>query len=184
MLLRDGCGVISYISNTVLLNSHYRMTGEKLEDALSVAPQRESTLFRNRDKFDLVVMYDEESQTFGPSISPMDIAVRIIYENAFRRMLKHSPVILVGGLKAWRTAFPAEIAQEDAVTNLSIDMEHLKMSNATNGTILANGVADLSQEPWSPTMQHRSSPFGMGQIPEDSRFVRNLCLHFLNTHTG
>lgn len=88
------------------------MTGEQLEDSLSVAPQEEYALFRNRDKFDLVVLYDADSENYGPAISPMSAAVRIIYETAFRRALKRNPVLLVGGLRAWKSVYPAEVTSE------------------------------------------------------------------------
>lgn len=147
------------------------MTSEKLEDSLSVAPPNESLLFRNRDKFDLIVMYDEESQTFGSSVSPMSIAVRVIYETEFRRMLRHPPAILIGGFKAWRSSYPTEITRDDAIKGLEFDMDRLKLAaNVSNGT--SGSLADSSlQEPWSPSTQLRHSPFGMDQIPEDARFV-------------
>lgn len=147
------------------------MTSEKLEDSLSVAPPNESLLFRNRDKFDLIVMYDEESQTFGSSVSPMSIAVRVIYETEFRRMLRHPPAILIGGFKAWRSSYPTEITRDDAIKGLDFDMDRLKLAaNVSNG--ISGSLADSSlQEPWSPSTQLRHSPFGMDQIPEDARFV-------------
>lgn len=137
-------------------------------------------LFQNREKFDLVVMYDADSQSFGPSIAPMSAAVRVIYETEFKRMLKHPPVILVGGLRAWRAAYPTEVEgmRDEAPAPLDKDMGRLQLSSpTTNGSTspALNGSADSPHELWSPTLQqHRSGPFTMDQISEDPRFV--ICL--------
>ncbi|THH02988.1 hypothetical protein EW145_g6625 [Phellinidium pouzarii] len=144
------------------------LTCEKLEDALSVAPQRESALFRNRDKFDLVVMYDADSENFGASIAPMSAAVRVIYETAFRCMLKKPPVILVGGLKAWHAAFPSEIARVDGTPSLELDMENMKLTSSAptvNGAISYTNESP-SPDVRSPTSVSRSS-YTMNQILED-----------------
>jgi ubiquitin carboxyl-terminal hydrolase 8 len=78
------------------------VTAESIEDSLSVAPSIEYTLFSNRDKFDLVVMYDDCSNSYGPLFQALS---RAIYETAFRKMLKRMPVLLIGGLQAWRQEF-------------------------------------------------------------------------------
>ncbi|KAH8110726.1 cysteine proteinase [Phellopilus nigrolimitatus] len=158
------------------------LTSDKLEDALSVAPQRESTLFRNRDKFDLVVMYDAGSENFGSSIAPMSVAVRVIYETAFRRVLKRPPVILVGGLKAWGMTFPDEVAQDDGARTLDFDLKPLELRSPSivNGTAGAaanvhtsvNGRNESTPEDVrSPTAQPRY-PYAMDQIPEDASSPR------------
>lgn len=66
------------------------------------APTNETTMFKNRDKFDLIVVYDQSSQTLGPANSPMSILVRLISEQAFTKLLKRMPMMLVGGFDAWR----------------------------------------------------------------------------------
>lgn len=91
-------------------NISSRLDSDKLEDSLSVAPSHEAALFRNRDKFDLVVMYDDVSESLGPAGSPLSTVMRIIFETAMHQALKRPPVILVGGLKAWRERFPHETA--------------------------------------------------------------------------
>ena len=96
-----------------------RLTGEQLEDSLAVAPSKEYTLFRNREKFDLVVLYDADSENYGTAISPMSAVVRIIYETAFQRILKRNPVLLVGGLRAWKNAYPAEVVSESETSMAS-----------------------------------------------------------------
>lgn len=68
-------------------------------------PPKERTCFHNRDKFDLVVIYDEASMTLGSSDSPLSVLVRLIGEQAIEKMLKRMPMLLVGGIEAWRREF-------------------------------------------------------------------------------
>jgi hypothetical protein len=76
------------------------VNAQSIEDSLSLAPTIEHTLFANRDKFDLVVMYDADSPTYKPALKALAAA---IYETAFQKILKRMPVLLVGGLQAWKS---------------------------------------------------------------------------------
>ena len=62
-------------------------------------------MFCNRDKFDLIAIYDDASETPGPSDAPLSKLERAIYETAFRKILKRVPVLLIGGLEAWKREF-------------------------------------------------------------------------------
>lgn len=76
-----------------------------LEDSLSIAPRHEWSLFCNREKFDLVVLYDDASESFGTDTSPLSQVTKVIYEKEFRKNLKRMPVLLVGGINAWKRDF-------------------------------------------------------------------------------
>ncbi|KAF9038559.1 hypothetical protein BJ165DRAFT_1407705 [Panaeolus papilionaceus] len=78
------------------------ITADALEEAMVVAPRAEASLFGNRDKFDLVVVYDQASTSFGSENSALSIIVRVIREQAFKKILKRPPMMLVGGLEAWK----------------------------------------------------------------------------------
>ncbi|KAI0318771.1 hypothetical protein OF83DRAFT_1261275 [Amylostereum chailletii] len=84
----------------VLQREH--VTGQSIEDSLAVAPRHEATVFSNRDKFDLIAIYDDNSKTFGHLGSPLSSLVRAVYENAFRKILKNVPILLLGGFEAWK----------------------------------------------------------------------------------
>ncbi|KAL0953949.1 hypothetical protein HGRIS_005110 [Hohenbuehelia grisea] len=79
-----------------------QVTSETLEDALVIAPHDESVVFTNRDKFDLVVIYDQNSTSFGPPNSPLATLVNAIYETVVQKILRHVPMLLVGGLDQWK----------------------------------------------------------------------------------
>lgn len=91
------------IEPSVLLREN--VTGETIEDSLAVAPRDEWVLFCNRDKFDLIAIYDDASETPGPPDAPLARLIRAIYETAFRKILKRVPVLLIGGLEAWKREF-------------------------------------------------------------------------------
>lgn len=84
---------------TTVLSS---LTIGRLEELMFIAPKHEQSLFFNRDKFDLVVIYDESSTELGEHDSPLSILVRLIGGQAIHKMLKRMPMLLTGGIKAWR----------------------------------------------------------------------------------
>ncbi|EGO22632.1 hypothetical protein SERLADRAFT_372069 [Serpula lacrymans var. lacrymans S7.9] len=92
------------VSNVILPKALYEyiIDGSSLEDSLHVAPSNERVLFVNRDKFDLVAMYDESSELYDEAHGPLSSLVRVIYEKAFRKILRNTPMLLVGGLQAWK----------------------------------------------------------------------------------
>ncbi|KAJ3551115.1 hypothetical protein NM688_g4923 [Phlebia brevispora] len=77
-----------------------KVSSESIEDALVLAPRTEQNMFSSRDKFDVVVLCDEGSQSIGESAALKSL-MRAIYELAFKKILRNMPVILVGGMKAW-----------------------------------------------------------------------------------
>ncbi|TDL26727.1 hypothetical protein BD410DRAFT_895341 [Rickenella mellea] len=113
------------------------LTAEKLEDALSVAPRKESMVFSNRDKFQYVVMYDSDAETFT---KPMAAVSRVIFENAFRKMLQRPPVILVGGLRDWKALYPRDVATESRPGSETISRASSASGVATSPD-LTNGRA-------------------------------------------
>ncbi|PBK99872.1 cysteine proteinase [Armillaria gallica] len=123
-----------------------------LMEALIISPPSEVSLFANREKFDYVVLYDWNSTSFGPLDSPLSVLVQTIYEREFTRMLKHAPIILVGGLEAWKKEFgEAEVTKGDGEV-----MKPPPPSTSTETFALAN----------PPTPQPSAkNPFANGTIP-------------------
>jgi ubiquitin carboxyl-terminal hydrolase 8 len=70
-----------------------------------VGPRQESALFSNRDKFDLIAIYDSSSSNFGSDTTPISVLLRLVWEQAFKKMLKRMPMLLVGGIEAWKKEF-------------------------------------------------------------------------------
>ncbi|KAH8077882.1 cysteine proteinase [Cristinia sonorae] len=78
------------------------VTDESIQDALTLAPRNQSILFSNRDKFDLIAICDEDSVSNPPAVNAL---IKAIYERSFAKMLKQVPLLLVGGIKAWKEEF-------------------------------------------------------------------------------
>ncbi|KAI0091490.1 hypothetical protein BDY19DRAFT_930706 [Irpex rosettiformis] len=144
------------IEPSVLLREN--VNADIIEDSLVVATRHERMLFSNRDKFDLIALYDEGSQSFSESPA-LKALMRAIYELAFRKILKNMPMILVGGLRSWKEQFPNDVVHGSADSNLespgsSVDaMRSIDSGQGINGTVspLLNGtVPPLSPLPTLP----------------------------------
>ena len=148
-----------------------------------IAPRQETTLFDNRDKFDLVTVYDGSSTSFGDANTPLSTLVRVISEQAFRKILKRMPMMLVGGIEAWKrelgetelvrgTSPPLEIQRPILRKDFPISLHSPKPngnSQFLNGTgldISANVVDP--HEVWTP--QQRSEEVIInGSVPLEHR---------------
>lgn len=88
-----------------------------------IAPKGEANLFSNRDKFDIVAVCDQSSTTFGGNDSALSILVRVINEQAFRKYLKRMPMLLVGGVEAWKHDLgESEVVHGDGPHSVSTDL--------------------------------------------------------------
>jgi ubiquitin carboxyl-terminal hydrolase 8 len=84
------------------------MSASEVENSLSISPDEEEVLFAARDKFQLVVYYDQQTPdtTFqsSPRTEPEE-KLRILHEALvdfnIDKPLKNHPMILAGGLDSW-----------------------------------------------------------------------------------
>lgn len=144
-----------------------------MEDSLCVAPKEELTLFKNREKFDLVVVYDQSSESLdhspvplpaSPSLpfttpvsgtkSPLKVLVDAIspkdekstgYPSA--KKLRTPPVLLIGGMDAWKK----DIGE--------IGIAKRKEREALHADAGANGSVSITS---TLERQHPSSPNASG----------------------
>jgi len=85
------------------------VSAEELQERLIISPESEQVLFDRRNEFDLVVYYDQNTQSsqflLGPPTGNSAPALRAlhdtIYEFNYYKELKRPPVLLIGGLDAW-----------------------------------------------------------------------------------
>ena len=148
-----------------------------------IAPRQEASLFDNRDKFDLVAVYDGSSTSFGDINTPLSTLVRVINEQAFRKMLKRMPMILVGGIEAWKREVgetelmkgspPLEIQRPIPTRDLPSSL----LSSNSNGNNLFFNDTGLDHnnagnvdphEVWTPR-QKSEEPTMNGSIPLENR---------------
>ncbi|KAH9885040.1 hypothetical protein F4778DRAFT_519734 [Xylariomycetidae sp. FL2044] len=82
-------------------------SADDIADRMVLAPSEERLAFEQRDKFDLVVVYDEGSKTLPSRItaSSDEMALHNIWQALthynYSRPLKTPPKLLAGGLDAW-----------------------------------------------------------------------------------
>lgn len=124
------------------------MSADTIEAALVVGPRQEASLFHNRDKFDLVVVYDGSSTSFGAENTPLSVLVRAIFERAFRKMLKRTPMMLVGGLEAWKR----DIGDSELVRGSGyVEIQRPVPTKDQSSSLLVNGVSsNATGDSWSP----------------------------------
>ncbi|TCD67929.1 ubiquitin-specific protease doa4 [Steccherinum ochraceum] len=119
------------IEPSVLLREN--VSNEKLEDALALAPRHESTLFSNRDKFDLVAICDEQSVSNSPAVTAL---LRTVYERSFTKVLRNIPLLLVGGLKAWKEEFgDVEVVHGSSDSSPEVRGSPPHLVNGVNGIV-------------------------------------------------
>jgi hypothetical protein len=104
-----------------------------------ISPPTEQVLFKNRSRFDLIIMYDERSTSLGSVSSPISALSRSIFENEFHRPLKRPPMLLLGGLKAWK-----ETVGEDGI------LKRVSPSSSA-GSLPTNGHAIAPNQTGSST---------------------------------
>lgn len=139
----------------VLLRSN--VTAEMLEDSMVLAP-KEAPLFNNREKFDLVVVYDQNSQTFGSDSSVLSILVRAIYEQAFKKFLKRGPMILVGGMDAWKLEIgESEVIRGEPSSSSIVPPKSISHSTSINGLGTSTHPSVNSNNPFSTASLSSSS---------------------------
>lgn len=134
-----------------------------IEGSQVISPSTEQVLFKNRSKFDLIIMYDESSTTLGATDSPMNALSRAIFENEFHRPLKRPPMLLVGGLKAWKQA----IGEEGILRRLSPTSNGF--GSAVNGKhspapVQTNTTGDSTEETFVYQLAEKRYP-PVEQIP-------------------
>lgn len=117
------------------------MSAESIENSVAVGPRHESLLFSNRDKFDLIAIHDESSESIGDSPA-LTALLRAVYEQSFKKMLRNIPLILVGGLRAWKARFGAE--------ELVRGGTELEVQDSSNGILQTIGASPLHSTVPSP----------------------------------
>ncbi|ORX87736.1 cysteine proteinase [Basidiobolus meristosporus CBS 931.73] len=103
-----------YIVNIEPFTLREGITSSKIETALVLSSQSEQDLFQDRDKFDLVVIYDQSSRALDQRAllhngnvleNPLQKLVHALYDFDFTKRTKIRPILLVGGFDAWWDAF-------------------------------------------------------------------------------
>lgn len=100
-----------YARNVICIDPLIMQSGlsaEQLSDKLVLSPEEEQELFYNRDQFELVVCYDEETSSERYMTSPQgekEQKLKMLQEalEDFNqdKPLQRPPILLIGGITAW-----------------------------------------------------------------------------------
>lgn len=85
------------------------MSADELQESLVLSPEAEQVLFDQRDEFDLVVYYDQSTDSTDflknhenpRSKAPLRYLYDALYEFNQEKPLRWAPILLVGGMDAW-----------------------------------------------------------------------------------
>ncbi|KAI1106553.1 cysteine proteinase [Jackrogersella minutella] len=100
------------------------ISADEIADSMVLAPSHERLAIEQRDKVDLVVIYDEDSTSVPTRITGNSLEMvlynirQALSHYSYSRPLKHSPKLLKGGLASWLNDF-GELSLEvsDTISN-------------------------------------------------------------------
>lgn len=121
------------------------ITSSKLEDSLSLSPEPQRKAFEDRNKFDLVVVYDSRSGSWprkGSDPSPLSRLWDAIYEHEFNKKLERTPVLLEGGYAAWRDFIKMRVAKNVAA-NASAANGHIQPPRSSSKQVNGYGSTPM-----------------------------------------
>lgn len=121
-----------------------------ISDALVISPNAEPSLFDDRDSYDLVVFYDQDSESLSRRGTNSHDAVvmslrRALVDLNFGKPLKNPPKLLKGGIDAWTDVFGDRSLQSTPTTDSKLQR--------------ANRMRQ-------PLIRRRGSKYVFSQLPE------------------
>ena len=133
----------------------FRISGKALEESLVLCPIEQQDWFSNRHLFDLVIIYDEDSRVNsyagGPALDRQQVRLRnltvAIYDYAgYHKPLKHVPMLLVGGLRAWcNLVREHSLRKQTWNTDDTITTDESPRAPKDNSTSMANFIGVKSK---------------------------------------
>ncbi|KAG5644871.1 hypothetical protein DXG03_007512 [Asterophora parasitica] len=151
------------------------LTLERLEESV-VGP-----VFVNRDKFDIVCIYDDDSASLGPNDSPLSVLHRLIAETSTQKVLKRQPKLLTGGYNAWRHELGDPYKLESHTTSLEYAAPSIltSTSTGTRNPFLTNGTPSSMSSSLPGTPYHRSvmsldQGAGHARYPAEASYPTNI----------
>ncbi|KAI1416635.1 cysteine proteinase [Hypoxylon sp. FL1857] len=112
------------------------ISADDITDSMVLAPSHERLAFEQRDKVDLVVIYDQSSSSVPTKITG-DPGEMILYNlrqalsyYSYNRPLKHSPKLLSGGLNSWIYEFGEQFVE---ISNTAAKYTHTGSTQRNRG---------------------------------------------------
>ncbi|KAL0060484.1 ubiquitin-specific protease doa4 [Marasmius tenuissimus] len=146
------------------------VTGDTLEYAMSSS---EAATFKNREMWDLVVVYDQDSTDVGDHQALLNVLVSAIYTNAFKKFLKRPPMVLEGGLEAWKADMGEHEVEGSSELGISFMSSGSASASASASASTSSGVnvgAAAQQIPIPPSSPSIISP-SISRSPSKNPFA-------------
>ncbi|KAM5346791.1 hypothetical protein ACJ41O_009796 [Fusarium nematophilum] len=109
------------VEPSILLREN--LSSEQISESLVLSPNQEQSLFDQRDEYDLVVFYDQDSESIPKHPRNSDDLVIVSLHRAlvhfnYMKELRHPPKILKGGIDAWVDLMgPASLQSNTSTTS-------------------------------------------------------------------
>ncbi|KAI9490566.1 hypothetical protein BDB00DRAFT_875163 [Zychaea mexicana] len=100
-MYKEGCIRHPWICQIEPLSLRRGVTSQKIQQSLVLNAEAEQMLFDQRNKFDLIVYYDQDTRGLDDATEPLRNLTAAIYENEFNKILQRVPMLLAGGFAAW-----------------------------------------------------------------------------------
>ncbi|ORZ00519.1 hypothetical protein BCR43DRAFT_540683 [Syncephalastrum racemosum] len=100
-MYQRGCIKHKWICQIEPLVLRKDVSSKKIQESLVLNPDAEQHIFSERQYFDLVVYYDQDSQHIQTANEPLKHLKNAIFENEFQKSLSKIPMMLSGGFSAW-----------------------------------------------------------------------------------
>ncbi|KAL9557999.1 hypothetical protein MBANPS3_001099 [Mucor bainieri] len=136
------------------------VSSKKIEESMVMNPDAEQQIFAGRHHFDLVVYYDQNSQSLQtPTLNHLRAA---IYELEFQKILQRAPVMLSGGFDAWK-----QVIGEKGIFRYTNDVSSSASTTSTQNqdASLASSSSSHQKPHWLKDVVGRGSDQNMALSP-------------------
>ncbi|KAJ4150183.1 hypothetical protein LMH87_010946 [Akanthomyces muscarius] len=165
------------VEASILLRDN--ISAAEITESLVLSPNQEQSQFDQRNKYELVVFYDQDSEEIPRSPRSSDDMVIVSLHRAlvhfnYERELKQPPKILKGGLDAWIDLMGSASLQSTSLNSSS----HIPASRARSGTFQrrrSKYIRPLRADEvkvWQETLQNEE--MGANQPPEYHRSTESF----------
>lgn len=126
-------------------------SAEQLKDRLVLSPDEEQSMFNRRDRYDLVVYYDQSTTSIDfrskPNRNGSEVALQRLFDTLYEfnseKPLQRPPILLMGGIDAW-TGLLGSTSLITSTTAVAYAAEYAKPSRAIRRVPVASNAARLN----------------------------------------
>lgn len=150
-------------------DGYTRMSADELEETFVVSCPQEEQMFKRRDRFDMIVFYDQSTQSNAflqafPA-NDQERTLRRLYdalwEFSWNKRLQRPPYMLAGGLDAWI----------DLMGSSSLKTSDEPLRNITRSVNSTPNSSVVARTHWRPVLEQKVPPIN---IEEEQKWLEQL----------